>query len=357
MGGRSILFSGVLPILVLTAILTGCSGERHYARLPDGVSVAVAWNESDERWHIGVIGEGDRPDSRLRVLCITEAGNTPDRFDDLVPGINIDVSLAEDEGHGSLHGVWSLDGQAWDDEDWVRNQGTFPPNFQAPSPSANQSLYEAVRDAETATFTSLASIDGAPLIAASFDTASLFSTPLQPTLDDCDPVELNKQLSSEGVGHYAYWHPELERHWITMTLPELSGQALVYVACAPTAFYDETPSWLSPKGDDSVALIANIHLEEEDRFTGEASVQWSSNTVGREFAQWEVRDGSLSPDSHRSNLKLYDALRRSAVLDFVVRQDGADDLRLQIGGATALSAPLASILHGCVQEYADAYEQ
>ena len=357
MGGRSILFSGVVPILMLAAVLVGCSGERQYERLPDGVFAAVAWNESDERWHIAVGGEGDRPDSRLRVLCITEAGNTPDRFDDLVPGLNIDVSLAEEEGHGSLRGVWSIDDQAWDGEDWVRNQGTFPPNFEAPTPSANQSLYEALRDAETATFTSLALIDGAPLITASFDTAALFSTPLQPTLDDCDPIELNKQLSSEPLWHYAYWHPELERHWFAISLSELSGQARVFLSCAPTAFFDEAPSWLSPMGDDSVALIPVIQLEEEDRFTGETSVQWSSNTVGREFAQWEVRDGSLIPDSHRTNLKFYDALRRSNVLDFVVRQDGADDLHLQIGAATALSAPLAGVLHGCVQEYADAYEQ
>ena len=380
MGGRPILFSAVLTILALAAVLVGCSGERQYARLPDNVSAAIVYNEQNERWHAAAIVAGDRPQSSLRVLCLTEEGKPEEHPSRGHTGLNIDASpgerrdgestwssssispseITDPESVWGRQWAWQLDGQPWEGGRWSMSNNTRPANLVAENEEVESAFFVDLQRAKTAEL--IGSKDEADDITIAFDLTRLFSTPLQFAIDDCDSSVI-EQRTSDYHSAYAYWHPVLERHWITMSVPELSGQAGVYLICAPTAFYDETPgwlstpSWLSPKGDDSVALIANIHLEEEDRFTGEVSVQWSSNTVGREFAQWEVRDGSLSPDSHRSNLKLYDALRRSAVLDFVVRQDGADDLRLQIGGATALSAPLTSILHGCVQEYADAYEQ
>ena len=95
MGGRPILFSAVLTILALAAVLVGCSGERQYARLPDNVSAAIVYNEQNERWHAAAIVAGDRPQSSLRVLCLTEEGN-PDEFTGHThTGINIDASPGE----------------------------------------------------------------------------------------------------------------------------------------------------------------------------------------------------------------------------------------------------------------------
>ena len=355
---RPTLFRAVLPILALVAVLVGCSGGQEYASLPDGVSAVVAWNELRERWHIGVIGDGDRDGSILRVLCITDAAVSSDFDQDrLLPGLNIDVSLAEGEGGGSLKGVWKIDGRSWDGEDWVREQGHSPPAFVASSAENAQSLYDALRDAGTASFTSLASIDDSPLITTTFDVGALFSTPVQSTLDECKPDGLDKRFSSELATVYAYWHQELQRHWFSMVLPELSGQGRVALVCSPIAFYDQTPSWLSAHRDDHVALIASILPSDQSHLAGDATVQWSSEVVGREATRWEMVGRSLVPGSHQANLKFYDALRRSPLLDLVVRTEDADPLYFQVAGADALSAPLTGVMHGCVQEYADGYEQ
>ena len=355
---RPIMFRAVLPILALAAVLVGCSGEQEHPSLPDGVSAVVAWNELRERWHIGVISDGDRDGSILRVLCITEAGVSSDFDEDrLLPGLNIDVSLAEGEGGGSLKGVWKIDGRSWDGEDWVRGQGHSPPAFVASSSENAQSLYVALRDAGTASFTMLASIDDSPLITTTFDVGALFSTPLQSTLDECGPGGLDKRFSSELATIYAYWQEAMQRHWFSMVLPELSGQGRVVLVCSPSTLYDQTPSWLSTHRDDHVALIASILPSDQSDLTGDATVQWSSNVVGLEATRWEMVGRSLVPGSHQANLKFYDALRRSPLLDVVVRTEGADPLYFQVAGEDALSGPLTGVMHGCVQEYADEYGQ
>ena len=340
-----------LLLLSVASVLTACTPQRQYQSLPERVSAAVAWNDQRERWHIGTVIEGDRPESLMRVLCITEA-EQHDQFghDQLLDGINIDVSLAEDDGHGSTTGVWTLDGEPWPGDGWVRDHGRFPPSFQSPSAQSANALYRALRQAESATFTSLASIDDSPLISTTFDLTSLFVPSFDFAFDNCDADTINQRLPSPGRID-AYWLPEHQSHFYSAMLPALHGQALAYLICAPVSFYDEYPAWLDDDPLD-IALIAGLILDTEQEA---AQVTWSSNVVGRHAATWQNTDGQLTAGSHRDNLKFYDALRRSEVLDLTLAIDDRPHLEIQLHGAATFAMPLANQLHSCVQHYAESY--
>ena len=351
----------IIILLTVVSVLSACDGSRQYRSLPDGVSAAVAWNEQRGRWHIGAFIEGDRPESLLRVLCITEAGAAP-QFDDdhLLTGINIDVSIAKDEGHGSLEGEWVIDERKWDGVRWARSHGTVPPSFEAPSEQGADALYQALRDARTATFTSLASIDRRPLITTAFDIEALFSTTNQPLLDQCRNDTLHDLLPPDPVAITAYWFAEQERHHFVAGLPDLQGMAYIFLNCAPSAIYDEVPFRLSDANETEITISAGIILQEEVTLSGNPIVQWSSNVVGRERTRWKLEHRALVALSHIDQLKFYDALRRSNALDVVVEPDNPDipgGIHLQIASARALSGPLGPEIDGCFREYADTYER
>ena len=341
----------LILLLTVASVLSACDGQRQYRSLPHGVGAAVAWNGDRERWHIGAFIEGDRPESLLRVLCITEADATS-QFDHdyLLPGINIDVSIAKDEGHGSLEGEWVIDERKWDGVRWPRSHGTAPPSFEAPSEQGADALYQALRDARTATFTSLASIDDSPLITTTFDLTSLFVPSFDFAFDNCNAETINQRLPSPGRID-AYWLPEQQAHFFSTTVPALRGQSLAYLICAPASLYDEFPAWLDEDAED-IALIAGLILDTEQEA---AQVVWSSNVVGRHAARWQNTDGLLTAGSHHENLKFYDALRRSDVLDLTVEIDDLPPVEIQLHGAATFAMPLANQLHGCVQDYADIY--
>ena len=364
MTNQPYLFKAVLPILALAAVLVGCTSEREYARLPDGVAAVAAWNEMRERWHVGVIGDGDRDGSILRVLCITEAGVSSDfDHDRLLPGLNIDVSLAEDDGRGSLKGVWTIDGNPWDGEDWVRDGGHSPPAFVASSSENAQSLYDALRDAETASFTSLASIDYSPLITTTFDTGALFSTPLQPSLDECKPDGLTERFSSELATIYAYWIPDSERHSISLIDRDPVADHSVMISCGPKQWTDDdAPPWIrDAKGDVYAAATLLISVEDSDSSHDQsdpptvesATVSWADSDGKERTSVWDASSGWLQPPSARENLRFIDALRGSEKLAVTIETDDAEPITMTLTGTALFGKPMGAELDACIREYAD----
>lgn len=357
------LFKAVLPILVLAALFVGCTSAPP-ARLPDGVAAVAAWNEMRERWHVGVIGEGDRDGSILRVLCITEAGVSFDLdHDRLLPGLNIDVSLAEDDGRGSLKGVWTIDGRSWNGEDWVRDQGHSPPSFVASSSENAQSLYDALRDAETASFTSLASIDYSPLITTTFDTGALFSTPLQPSLDECGLDGLNERFSSELATMYAYWIPDSERHSISLIDRDAATDHGLILSCGPKVMTDDdAPAWIREAEGDIYAAATLLgfsgesdhdHDQTDSSMVESVTVSWVDDDGNVGTAVWEANGSWIQPPSLRENLRFIDTLRTSDELTLTVEAADQEPVEMTLTGAALFAKPIGAELETCIREYAD----
>lgn len=114
-----------IVLVGLTALVTACASDPS-ARLPESVSVAIVYNDQADRWHAGAIVAGDRPDSSLRVLCLTEAGKPEGDSGRTHTGVNIDVQPGDFDGRSGSDWSWRLDGQPWECGRWDLDFNTRP---------------------------------------------------------------------------------------------------------------------------------------------------------------------------------------------------------------------------------------
>ena len=79
-----------LVLVALAALATACSGDPP-ARLAEDVSVGIVYDDQADRWHVGAIESGDRPNSVMRVVCLKEPGRPEGDPGLHHTGINFDV--------------------------------------------------------------------------------------------------------------------------------------------------------------------------------------------------------------------------------------------------------------------------
>ncbi len=378
MAGRPILFSAVLTILALAAVLIGCSSDPP-AHLPENVSAAIVYDNHHERWHAAAIVAGDRSRSSLRLVCLTEAGK-PDEFAGRYhTGINIDASPGEGRKGETMSSsslrpseitdpdsiwhrewAWLIDGHPWEGGRWSMSTYTRPGNLVAANEEVESAFFDVLQRAKSAEL--IGSKDEADDIRITFDLTLLFSTPVQFAIDDCD-VNVIEQRTGDYHSAYAYWLPDLELHSITLMDDDAVAGRTVLITCNPKQWTTPgVPSWIQePEGDvyATVALLGFSDDSDHDREQADApvvesaTVSWVNGRGNEETAVWEADGGWIQPPSASESLRFIDALRTSGELTLSVQVADAEPVEMTLEGAALFAKPLGAELDTCIREYAE----
>ncbi len=381
MAGRPILFSAVLTILALAAILVGCSSDPP-AHLPENVTAAIVYDNHHDRWHAAAIVAGDRSRSSLRVLCLTEPGK-PDEFASHThAGINIDASPGvglegETTWSGSIRPseitdpdsvwgrewVWLIDGQPWEGGRWSMSTNTSPANLVAANEEVESAFFEDLKRAKSAEL--IGSKDEADDIRIAFDLTLLFSTPVQFAIDDCDE-DVIEQRTGDYHSAYAYWPPDLELHSITLMEDDAVAERTVIISCSPKLWTDDdAPAWIRETEGGTYAAVGlfgflddsddshDSHDQTDTSMVEAATVSWADSDGEEGTAVWDVRSNSLYSPSARESLRFIDALRTSDELTLTVEAGDADPVEMTLDGAALFAKPLGAELDTCIREYAE----
>ena len=372
------LFKAALPILALAAILVGCSADPP-ARLPEHITAAIVYNEQAERWHAGAMVSGDRPYSSLRVLCLTEEGKPGIDAGDSHTGINVDASPGEQqEGESTWSSSvnpsditdpesvwgrewsWQFDGQPWQGGRWRMSTNTRPANLVAESEEVESAFFDDLQRAKTAEL--IGSREGADDLKITFDLSSLFGTPAQFAIDDCDGGAI-EQRAGEYHSAYAYWLPDWERHSITLIDRDPAADRRVIISCSPKGWTDDdAPAWIrEAKGDIHVAatLMGFVDDSEHDHeqanapVVESATVSWVDDDGNAGTAVWQVNHSWMHPPSAAENLRFIDALRGSEELTVTVELPDAAPIEVRLRGAALFAKPMGAELDTCIREFAE----
>ncbi len=378
MAGRPILFSAVLAILALAAVLVGCSSDPP-ARLPENITVAIAYNEHVDRWHAGAIVSGDRSDSSLRVLCLTEAGKPWEASGHTHTGINIDASPGEGrEGESawsysispseitdpeSVWGrewTWQFDGRPWEGGRWSMSTNTRPANLLPANDEVGLAFFDDLKRAETAEL--IGRKEDSDDLRITFDLTSLFLTPAQFAIDDCDENVIERR-TGDYLSAYAYWVPKGKRHSITLMDRNAVTDNTVLISCGPTPWnHDDALAWIRETEGDVYAIAtlivpwddSNQSHDQDDASTAEsATVSWVNGSGNVGTAVWEARRGWIQPLSARESLRFIDAVRDSAELTLTVEAADTDPVQMTLDGIAFFAKPMGAELETCIREYAD----
>ena len=371
----------VIVIVGWAALLTACSSDPP-ARLPDGVTAAIVYNEDAERWHAGAILHGDRPNSSLRVLCLTEAGKPWADSGREHAGINIDAAPGDAEGNegderswsassdssasSGNEGIWGynwgwrIDGRPWEGGRWSLDANTHPARVVAVDVETESEFFQELRNADSAAL--IGSKDGDERLAVRFDLAPLFDTPAQFAIDACDQDSIEQRTGGYHSA-YAYWIPNSERHSISLTVrnPE-SGHSLL-LSCGPTAFTDDdAPAWIRQSTGDIYAVVtlwlstdeaSHAHDQSERLAVSSAVLNWSDEHGNSGTANWDVQRNWLYAPSAVENLLVIDSLRESQKFTITIESADAEPATLILNGAALFSKPMGDELDACIREYAD----
>ncbi|MYB23028.1 MAG: hypothetical protein F4066_05455 [Chloroflexi bacterium] len=338
-----------LFIFTSVAVSPACGGDELRPRLPEGVTAAVAYNEPEDRWHLGAIAQGSRDGSNLRLLCIVKGEREPEFESNNRVGLSVQVWLSEDDGQGARAGIWHLDGRRWPGDDWVRLRDHVPPSFEPGTADGAESFIADLANAKQARFTSM--IDDQPLLSTSFDTEALLSTPLQSALHDCRP-ETVSGWQKTGANIYAYWRDDLQTHWYAASLPDANGEFGVFLYCGTLEFLDSWPVWLDDTPADRRVLVIGLATPDRELVWTPARVSWIADGVNAEPSQWQLGDDSLAPPSRAVQMEFYGALRRATIVQLLVEPEAGDAIEAELRTAGLWRLPLSEELHGCAAEYA-----
>ena len=358
-------------------IVTACSDDSP-ARLPDHVTAAIVYNDQAERWHAGAIVAGDRPSSSLRVLCLTEAGKPWADSGDEHTGINIDASpgeqregestwstsispseIADPESVWSRKWVWQLDGQPWEGGRWSMSPTTRPVNLVAANEEVESAFFDDLQRAKTAEF--IGSKDEADDLRITFDLSTLFSTPVQFAIDDCN-ADAIEQRAGDYHSAYAYWIPDLGRHSITLMDRDAATDRRLLLSCGPKGWTDDdAPAWIRvAEGEvDAAATLIGFrddsdHAHDQQGASPDetAIVSWTDGAGNTGTAVWKAGYDWLQPSSASENLRFIDALRESEELIVTVEVTDAEPAEITLRGAALFAKPMGPELDACIREYA-----
>lgn len=348
-----------LVLLGLSLALCACS-EEPTARLPDNVTVAIVYNEQAERWHAGAIVFGNRPESLLRVLCLTEAGKPEGDHGGEHTGINIDAQPGNLEGRSGADWSWRLDGQPWEGGRWGLDFNTSPATVANENADVELALLRDLRTAKMAELSN--SRDGEEVISVQFDLTALFDTPAQFAIEECN-ADAIEQRAGEYHSAYAYWIPEWERHSITLIERDSATDHRLLLSCGPTGWTDDDASaWIREAEGEVYAAATLMGFRDEtshshdqaDASTAEsATVSWVDGDGNAGMAVWDVDRSWVQPASAHENLRFIDALRASEELIVTVEMPDAGPTEIKVRGAALFAKPLGAELEACIREYAD----
>ncbi|MCY4619156.1 MAG: hypothetical protein OXD50_11520 [Chloroflexi bacterium] len=370
------LIKAALPILALAAVLIGCSADPP-ARLPEHITAVIVYNEHDERWHAGAILSGDRPYSSLRVMCLTEPGRPADDFGHEPTGININASpgerregestwsssispsdITDPESVWGREWAWQFDGQPWQGGRWRMSTNTRPARLFAENEAVESAFFDDLQDASTAEL--IGTRDGADELSITFDLTSLFRTPVQFAIDDCDNDAIEQHA---GAYHSAYasWLPDWERHSITLMDRDPATDRRVVISCGPKARTDDdAPAWIrQAKGEVYAAATLLGFVDDADHDQADASavesatVSWVADDGNSGTAVWPVNHSWMHPPSAAENLRFIDALRGSEELTVTVVRPDARPIEVRLRGAALFAKPMGAELDTCIREYTD----
>ncbi|MCY3923556.1 MAG: hypothetical protein OXG27_14350 [Chloroflexi bacterium] len=337
-----------LFIFTSVAASPACGSDELRPRLPEGVTVAVAYSEPEDRWHLGAIAQGSRDGSNLRLLCIIAGERESEIESNNRVGLSVEVWLAEDDGRGARTGIWHLDGRLWPGDAWVRLPGHVPPSFEPGSADGGESFLADLANAKQGRFTSM--IDDQPQLSTTFDIGALLSTPLQSALSDCR-TETVSAWQETGANVYAYWRDDLQTHWYAVSIPDTGGGLGVFLYCGPLDFLDSSPAWMQDTPSDRRVLVVGLAGRERELVEGAARVAWTADGVTAEASQWQVGDDSLAPPSRAVQVEFYGALRRAAIVELLVEPEDGDAIEAELRTAGLWRMPLNEEFHECVEEY------
>lgn len=368
----SILLAGLI------ALATACAGEPP-ARLPDHVTAAIVYNEEAERWHAGAIVAGDRPSSSLRVLCLTEAGKPWADSGHEHTGINIEASPGEQQQGESTWSTsispseitdpesvwgrewaWQLDGRPWEGGRWSMSTNTRPANLVASNERVESAFFDDLQRAKTAEL--IGSKDEASDLRITFDLSTLFSTPVQFAIDDCD-ADVIEQHTGDYHSAYAYWSPDSKRHSITLIERDADTGRALLLSCGPTGWTDDdAPDWIREAKSEVFAAATLLGVSGESDYDHEqaaaravesATVSWADGNGKEGTTVWDVRYNWLYPPSARENLRFIDALRGSEELIVTVEMPDLEPVELALQGRALFAKPIGPELDACIREYAE----
>lgn len=345
-----------LLLLSLITLAAACTSDPP-PRLPDNVTVAIVYNEPAERWHAGAIVQGDRPESILRVLCLTEEGKPGVDGGHSHTGINIDAQPGDLGGRSGSDWSWHLDGQPWDGGRWRLDFNTSPATVVARDPDVEAALLRDLRSAKVAEL--INSRAGEEVVRVRFDLAPLFSTPVQFAIDNCNEDTIEDR-AGEYHSAYAYWLPNFERHSISLIAPDPDDAGRLVLSCGPKAFADDgAPDWIRNTNGDIVAAAmlftnsddANDHVDSQSAEI--VAVSWTDDDGKNGTSHWERNHSWLRPSSADDNLRFIDAVRRSETLTVTIEASDAGPIWLTLRGPDLFAKPMGAELDTCIREYAD----
>ena len=346
----------VIAVIALGILATACSDEPP-ARLPENVTAAIVYNELADRWHAGAIVSGDRPDSFLRVLCLTEAGNPWDDSGNEHTGINIDAQPGETDGQRGFDWSWSLDGQRWNGGRWKLDANTTPPSAITADLEEEQAFFRELRNAKTAAL--IGEKDGEERLRVQFALEPLFDTPIQFAIDNCDRDSIEERAGDD-YSAYAYLNPESGRHTITLTVRSIVTKRSLILTCGPTGWLDDdAPAWIREANGEVYAAAtlfvfpdaASAHADPPA--ADSATVSWIDDDGSAETAVWDLDRRWLQPPSARENLQFIETLRTSDELAVTVEASGVAPVKMRLQGAALFAKPMGAEMDACIREYAN----
>lgn len=354
---RSIL-AAFTVLAGLLATVSACSDDPP-PRLPDHVTVAIVYNGEAERWHAGTIVTGDQAGSSLRVLCLTEAGKPWADGGHTHTGINIDVQLGESERPPGLDWHWQIDGREWNGGPWSLSFSTQPPTLLTKDPEIEAALLHQLRNAATAKL--VGTNDGEERFSMRFDLTTLFITPVQFAIDDCNADAIEQQVGGYHLA-YAYWIPDSKRHSLILSEGDPASGRTLLVTCGPTGWTDDdAPDWIREANGEVYAMASLTGFRDESTHASQqhdaptdesATVSWIDSDGNASTATWDAYYDSMQPSSTSENLAFIDALRGSEELTVTVELTDAEPVEFTLRGAALFAKPMGPELDTCIREYA-----
>ena len=230
----------------------------------------------------------------------------------------------------------------------------------AASLEVEAAFLQDLRDAQTAEL--IGSEDGEEALSVRFDLTSLFNTPVQFAVDQCNRAVIEER-AGDSHSAYAYWLPDFGRHSLTLSEFDPDAGRGLLLSCGPAGFTDDdAPDWIRNAQGEVYAVatlmgfvdVANHTTEQADtRTIDAATVSWTDGDGNTDMSIWDVSRAWMLPAEASSNLRFIDALLEAEELIVTVEVPDASPLEIKLHGATMIAKPLGSELDACIREYAD----